>query len=315
MSIIRNPFALFTSSTGAPLDAAFIYIGMAGQNPETNPVTVYWDEAKTIAAAQPLRTVAGTINRNGAAANVYFNGAYSITVKDKNGVVVASDLNRATNPDGFLVNLTAAQVNTALGYVPVNGASNQAQMVDKVFMKGATSNFGGQDDNVASVINEAGSCANMQFIRQGFYGIKLGLDTNNAVALGGYSQGGSVIRVYWDTAGNQVTMGNVTAYSDMRRKTEIKQLTGVTPRLLQMRGFTYLDQVTGQRKIGVGAQEVMKAGYSEAVTVGDDAQATLSVAYGQLALPLLIEYARELETRLAVMQAGINELNNELKGK
>lgn len=306
MSAISNPFSLYTNAAGQPLDGASIYIGQAGQNPESAPVTVYWDEAKTIPAAQPLRTVAGFIRRNGSPANAYFAGAYSIVVKDKNGVLVFSDLNRTTNADNFITWVTTGQVVDALGFLPVSSGSNEATMRGKAVVVSEYADFSAADANTLQVQGaDGGHAALMQFVRPGQYALKFGLDYANTFGLGGYSQGNLVFRWTSDASGNFTALGNVTAYSDMRRKTDIEQLANVAERILQMRGFTYLDTVTGQRRIGVGAQEVLQAGYSEAV-VSDD-NGTLSVAYGQLALPLLIEYVRELETRLARMQAQINE--------
>jgi hypothetical protein len=60
---------------------------------QTAPVTVYWDAAGTIPAAQPLRTVNGYIMRGGTPANVFFDGvllragaglAPAPTLQDKN---------------------------------------------------------------------------------------------------------------------------------------------------------------------------------------------------------------------------------------
>lgn len=88
MTIIQEPLPSFVETDGSPLEAGYIYFGVANQNPETNPITVYWDAALTQPAAQPLRTLAGMVVRNGTPANLFVNGAYSITVKNKNGILV-----------------------------------------------------------------------------------------------------------------------------------------------------------------------------------------------------------------------------------
>ncbi len=82
------PLTLYTDAAGLPLDAGFIYFGLPNQNPETAPVTVYWDAAGTQEAAQPLRTTKGCISRNGTRANVFIGSEYSMTVKNKNGVIL-----------------------------------------------------------------------------------------------------------------------------------------------------------------------------------------------------------------------------------
>jgi len=85
---VNPPFPLFTDADGAPLDDAYIYIGTANQNPVTNPITVYWDSALTITAAQPIRTSGGYPVYNGSPARFYTNSDYSILLRDKNGAFI-----------------------------------------------------------------------------------------------------------------------------------------------------------------------------------------------------------------------------------
>ncbi|MFA6064029.1 MAG: hypothetical protein WC736_15680 [Gallionella sp.] len=108
MSAIKSPFPQFYDTDGGPLNAGFIYIGTAGQNPETNPITVYWDSALTQPAAQPLRTLNGYISRAGTPALVYASSVdYSITVRNNRSELVFSAL--AFNPLAELqVDLAAA---------------------------------------------------------------------------------------------------------------------------------------------------------------------------------------------------------------
>jgi hypothetical protein len=54
---VLTPFPLFYDADGVPLEEGYIYVGVAGLNPETNPQLVYWDSALTIVAAQPVRTL------------------------------------------------------------------------------------------------------------------------------------------------------------------------------------------------------------------------------------------------------------------
>jgi hypothetical protein len=85
---VASPFRIFQDTSGAPLESGYVYLGVANQNPETNPITAYWDSALTIAAALPIRTVGGYPSRFGTPAAVYVAGAYSITVKDKTSRLV-----------------------------------------------------------------------------------------------------------------------------------------------------------------------------------------------------------------------------------
>ena len=91
---VTPPFDLFTDDDGQPLDAGYIYIGIANMNPVSNPVAVYWDAALTIPAAQPVRTINGFPSRSGSPGRLFVGSNYSITVKDKKGV------QQLTNPSG-----------------------------------------------------------------------------------------------------------------------------------------------------------------------------------------------------------------------
>lgn len=306
MQRLEAPYKFFTDATGKPLDAGYVYFGVAGQSPDTSPITVYWDAAGTIPAAQPLRTAGGFIVRNGAPANVYANGNYSQLVKDKNGAQVFVDLSRVGNPDNYLTGITGTQVTAALGYTPTPNSFSEITGGLQVTMANPNT-FDMNSQYTLTVYNTStnpSSGALMQFLKPS-YGLKMGIDANSTFALGGFSQGNGVYRWSSDSAGNFIALGNVTAYSDLRRKADIQPIQGALARTLQMRGFTYLDTVTGQRKIGVGAQEVQRAGFGEAV-VSDEA-GHLSVAYGQLSLPLLIECVRELHARVASLETQLQQ--------
>ncbi len=68
---IVNPFDSYRATSGAPLDAGKLYIGVANLDPITNPIAVFYDKALTIAAPQPLTTSGGYVWRNGAPARIY----------------------------------------------------------------------------------------------------------------------------------------------------------------------------------------------------------------------------------------------------
>lgn len=90
MLAVDSPFRQFFDLTGAPLQNGYLYFGTSGQNPETNPVTVYWDAAGTQPAAQPVRTVNGYPVRSGSQAVIYASGDLSVTVRDAKGRIVVS---------------------------------------------------------------------------------------------------------------------------------------------------------------------------------------------------------------------------------
>lgn len=87
---IQPSYPAFTGLDGRPLEGGFVYVGAANLDPQTNPITVYWDEALTIPAPQPILLSGGYMVRNGTPAVVYTDTDYSIRVLDKNAAMVYS---------------------------------------------------------------------------------------------------------------------------------------------------------------------------------------------------------------------------------
>lgn len=84
---VVSPFPIITDTDGSPLHNGYVHIGVAGSNPINNPIIAYWDQALTIIAQQPLRTMNGYISRNGSPSRVYVNANdYSILVNNVAGV-------------------------------------------------------------------------------------------------------------------------------------------------------------------------------------------------------------------------------------
>lgn len=82
MLAIESPYPIFLDTDGTALDGGYLYFGVAEQNPETNPIQVYWDAEGTQPAAQPIRTMGGYASRAGTPALVFVAGDYSLTVRD-----------------------------------------------------------------------------------------------------------------------------------------------------------------------------------------------------------------------------------------
>jgi hypothetical protein len=86
---VEVPYPVFQDRDGEPLENGYVWVGVANQNPQTNPVQVYFDRDLTQPAAQPMRTIAGYISNAGTPAQIYIDGnSYSIIVQDKNGTMV-----------------------------------------------------------------------------------------------------------------------------------------------------------------------------------------------------------------------------------
>jgi hypothetical protein len=80
---VTGPYPIFTDLDGTPLDDGYLYIGEVNDDPETNPIQVYWDANLTIPASQPIRTNSGYAYRNGTPALIYTAGQFSITIRNK----------------------------------------------------------------------------------------------------------------------------------------------------------------------------------------------------------------------------------------
>lgn len=94
---IEPSFVLYPDVDGQPLEQGYVYIGTAGLEASANQISVYYDEALTDLATQPLRTAGGFIQKSGAPANLYVGVSdYSLTIQNKNTSAVRSSLNTAT---------------------------------------------------------------------------------------------------------------------------------------------------------------------------------------------------------------------------
>jgi hypothetical protein len=153
-------------------------------------------------------------------------------------------------------------------------------------------------------------CAGNEIVLEGTSPTLRLYDTDNAINRYVHANGGTVgfLRsdgnwgFYNDNSGNTYSVGNVTAYSDIRLKTDIEVIPDALAKVMKLRGVTYTRIDSGERQTGVIAQEI-KAVLPEAVMVGADEDATLSVAYGNL-VGLLIEAIKELKAEVDVLKQG-----------
>lgn len=102
---ISPPFPLYSDSNGNELNNGSIFIGEENKDPETNPITVFWDSALSQPASQPIKTVNGYLSRAGSPARIYTSIAYSITVRDKSDKLVYTSLS-----SDFLISTNASNV-------------------------------------------------------------------------------------------------------------------------------------------------------------------------------------------------------------
>lgn len=109
---VAGSFPVFFDASGIALENGFVYVGTAGADAKTNLATVYWDQALTIPASQPIRTNGGYLMNSGSPGRIYVDATtYSITVEDRNGVPVYSELTSSTTPNvsaGYIDSESAA---------------------------------------------------------------------------------------------------------------------------------------------------------------------------------------------------------------
>jgi hypothetical protein len=104
-----------------------------------------------------------------------------------------------------------------------------------------------------------------------------------------------------DASSNLTATGNVTAFSDQRLKTDIEIITDPIGKILQLDGVTFTRIDSGQRGLGVIAQQVQKV-LPELIVV--DENGYLSVAYGNLT-GLLIEGVKAHEQDISQLKSQV----------
>lgn len=115
---------------------------------------------------------------------------------------------------------------------------------------------------------------------------------------------GTSDRFTFDSSGNFVAVGNVTANSDRRLKKNLDPIGNALQRVAKLTGYTYdrVDLATG-RQAGIVAQE-LKSVVPEAVQVGQDTQGTLSVnPLGVIGL--LVNAVNELAAKVEELENGV----------
>ena len=103
-------------------------------------------------------------------------------------------------------------------------------------------------------------------------------------------------------AGAATFNNNVTAYSDVRLKSDIETIEHGLDKVEQMRGVTYIrnDNEEGGQQVGVIAQEIEEI-LPQIVLTADDEMGTKSVDYSRITA-VLIEAVKELSARVKELE-------------
>jgi hypothetical protein len=133
---VTAPFFSFLDTAGKPLEAGYIYIGQPGLEARSSPKASFFDLALSVptgtSTGAAVRTTGGYPVQNGSAALIYVDGDYSMTVTDRNGVLVFSRLNRAiqvgieTTSSGLFGDGNLAGAGIGFGAEPTTGLIRSA---------------------------------------------------------------------------------------------------------------------------------------------------------------------------------------------
>jgi hypothetical protein len=111
--------------------------------------------------------------------------------------------------------------------------------------------------------------------------------------------GGSCI--YADTAGNFTAVGNVTAYSDARLKSDVVTFNDALGVISELRGVRYVRNDTGMPRVGLIAQEVREVLPEVVLGSEEELGMYLSVSYGDI-VGVLVEAVKELKERVEALE-------------
>lgn len=141
MSFLVPPFNLYLDRAGNALEDGRIYVG---ETPDaiSNPIDLFWDEARTIPAEQPVRTTAGYPTYQGRPAQLFMEETEClITVQQGNGeTVVSNAIGRAF--------MTAADLRELRGSVNVDDYIDPDNPDDGPAFEAAAAVFGGEGGTV-----------------------------------------------------------------------------------------------------------------------------------------------------------------------
>ena len=173
MTTIIAPYPYFTNANGTPLEGGRVYIGTAGLDPRTNPITVYQDKALTIPWS-PIRTVGGYPAYQGAPSNFYTSAAtYSIIVTTSTGAIVFRNLTAegidSTLRDDLAASSGAAMVGFLQSGTGAAARTVQSKLRDVVSVKDFGAVGDGITDDTAAIRAALASGAGQVTVPEGSY--------------------------------------------------------------------------------------------------------------------------------------------------
>ena len=225
---LAPPYPIFTDKSGSPLDNGYLYFGTANLNPETNPITVYYDALFTQPAAQPLRTSNGYVMRNGSPALIYANSQFSVTVRDKKkALVIYSPVGY-----GFVPGTTASNTDQMTYNEGSTGAVTRvltARLQDHVSVKDFGAVGDGTTDDTAAIQAALNAASNVYFPSGTYSVVSVNLNANQTV----HGDGASSI-ILQAASATPTSLTNGVLYADSGSLSTY--LEGITIKNIQVKG-------------------------------------------------------------------------------
>ena len=232
-------------------------------------------------------------------ANTVSNGVYTIGDQTIGGnKTFSSMINGSLNGTATYVSGNQ-QVNVVLG------VSNSVHMA-----QGNTANLGSFVCKASGASDGNSNLAGLTFWHDS-YAIKMGVRDNGTFGIGGWSR--AAWSWYSDAAGNTVSAGNMSGYSDPRLKDDVKTIADPFTLLNAINGVTFtwnersklIQGKWGKRDYGVLSSEV-KAVMPEVITqsISDEENGEIydTVDYTKL-VPVLLEAIKQLKKEVDLLKA------------
>lgn len=177
-----QPYDFIGDPTGRPLNKGRIYIGEANKDPEFYPIAVYFDQALTKEAIQPIRTNNGFVDFAGSLAELYASeDIYSVKVLDEQGrkIVYKGAMMRNNLTDDALSSL-----NSAIVAVTQEAEASVKEAIDAVVIDGAvTDSFVSVMPQYTGAIPRAQAQKNREVLSVEDFGAKGNGVENDAIAI------------------------------------------------------------------------------------------------------------------------------------